>query len=274
VAPAPAPAQASATAALKPAAAARPPKLMFLLQEDCLDCPVKGMNMAENELIAKLSEKGYPLIDKSALEAANQMGQARLALSGNNDAAKQLGAMFGAKYVLVGKAVIQDVGEIVPGAGLKSIQTSIQLKIISAQTGQIVGATVKTASAAHISALNGAQKALSQAARDTVDGFVAPTLAAAAAKAGTEGGAVRVFATGVRDMAVYGALVAALEKTPRVTQVSTDRFNKQSGLLVLDLLFGGSGEDLAVAVDNLTLGGKGRISVQDFGVEQVDIRVK
>ena len=272
-------AQAStAPAALKPpplkAVAARPPKLMFLLQEDCLDCPVKGMNMAENELIAKLSEKGYPLIDKSALEAANQMGQARLALSGNNDAARQLGTMFGARYVLVGKAVIQDVGEIMPGAGMKSIQANIQLKIISAQTGQIVGATVKTASAAHISALNGAQKALAQAARETVDGFVAPTLAAQAAKAGSEGGAVRVFATGVRDMGIYGALVAALEKTPRVTQVSTDRFNKQSGLLVLDLLFGGSGEDLAVAVDNQPLGGKGRIFVQDFAAEQVDLRVK
>jgi len=256
------------------APAARPPKLMFLLQEDCLDCPVKGMNMAENELIAKLSEKGYPLIDKSQLEAANQMGQARLALSGNVDAARQLGTMFGARYVLVGKAVIQDVGEIVPGTGMRSIQTNLQLKIISAQTGQIVGATVKTASAAHISALNGAQKALAQAARDTVDGFVAPTLTAAAAKAGAEGGAVRVFATGVRDMAVYGALVAALEKTPRVTQVSPDRFNRQSGLLVLDLLFGGTGEDLAVAVDNQPLGGKRRIFVQDFGAEQVDLRIK
>ncbi|MDP3427926.1 MAG: caspase family protein, partial [Humidesulfovibrio sp.] len=206
-------AKAPAPAALRPQAAARPPKLMFLLQEDCLDCAVKGVNMAENELIAKLTEKGYPLIDKSQLEAANQMGQARLALSGNVDAAKQLGAMFGAKYVLVGKAVIQDGGEIMPGAGLKSIQTNIQLKIISAQTGQIVGATVKSASAAHISALNGAQKALAQAARDTVDSFVEPTLTAAAAKAGSEGGAVRVFATGVRNMAVYGALVAALEKT-------------------------------------------------------------
>jgi len=263
----------AAPAALKPVAA-KPPKLMFLLQEDCVNCPVKGMNMAENELIAKLSQKGYPLIDKSQLEAANQMGQARLALSGNVDAAKQLGAMFGAKYVLVGKAVIQDGGEIMPGTGLKSIQTNIQLKIISAQTGQIVGATVKTASAAHISALNGAQKALAQAAKDTVDGFVAPTLEEAAAKAGAEGGAVRVFATGVKDMAVYGALIAALEKTPRVTQVNTDRFNKQSGLLVLDLLFGGSGEDLAVAVDNQSLGGKRKIFVQDFGAEQVDIRVK
>ncbi|MBA4358538.1 MAG: hypothetical protein C0405_12530, partial [Desulfovibrio sp.] len=193
-----APAQASAPAPVRPAAAAKPPKLMFLLQEDCLDCPVKGMNMAENELIAKLSEKGYPLIDKSQLEAAHQMGQARLALSGNVDAAKQLGAMFGAKYVLVGKAVIQDVGEIMPGAGMKSIQANIQLKIISAQTGQIVGATVKSASAAHISALNGAQQALQKAARETVDAFVVPTLLAAAAKAGSEGGAVRVFATGVK----------------------------------------------------------------------------
>jgi hypothetical protein len=270
---APAPAPAPQPAPLRPVAA-KPPKLMFLLQEDCLDCPVKGMNMAENELIAKLSEKGYPLIDKSQLEAANQMGQARLALSGNVDAARQLGTMFGAKYVLVGKAVIQDVGEIVPGTGMKSIQANIQLKIISAQTGQIVGAAVKTAAAAHISALNGAQTALSQAARDTVDSFVAPTLQAAAAKAGSEGGSVRVFATGVKDLAVCGALIAALEKTPRVTQVSTDRFNRQSGLLVLDLLFGGSGEDLAVAVDNQALGGRRKIFVQDFGAEQVDIRIK
>jgi len=279
-APAPAAPQAAPAPALPPAAQAmapRPaklPKLMLLIQEDCVNCPVKGMNMAENELLARLSEKGYPLIDKSQWEAANQQGQARQALSGNDAAAKQLGAMFGAQYVLVGKAAIQDAGELMPGTGMRSIQTNIQLKVISSQTGQIVGSTVKSGAAAHISALNGAQQSLAQASRAAIDGYVVPTLVAVQQKAGTEGGVLRLFATGVKDMSAYAALLAALDKTPRVTEVTTDRYNKQSGLVVLDVRFGGTGEDLAVAVDNQSLGGKRRIFVQDFGASQVDVSIK
>lgn len=275
--PAPAPKAAPVAPAPKamPAAPApKLPKLMALIQEDCVNCPVKGMNMAENELLSRLSALGYPLIDKAQLEAANQQGQVRLALSGNADAAKQLGAMFGAQYVLVGKAAIQDAGEVMAGTGMRSIQTNIQLKIISAQTGQIVGSTVQSAAAAHVSALNGAQKALAQAARATIDGYVAPTLTSVAAKAAAEGGALRVFATGVKDLSAYGALLAALQKTPKVGEVATDRWNKQSGLVVLELRFGGTGEDLAVAVDNTPLSGKRRIVVQDFGPEQVDLSIR
>ncbi len=253
---------------------AKLPKLMILVQEDCVNCPVKGMNMAENELLARLSEKGYPLIDKSQWEAANQQGQARQALSGNDAAAKQLGAMFGAQYVLVGKAAIQDAGELMAGTGMRSIQTNIQLKIISSQTGQVLGSTVKSGAAAHISALNGAQQSLAQASRSAIDGYVVPTLAAVQQKAESEGGVVRVFATGVKDMSAYAALLAALDKTPRVTEVATDRYNKQSGLVVLDVRFGGTGEDLAVAVDNQQLGGKRRIFVQDFGANQVDVSIR
>jgi len=279
-APAPTPAPALKTGpAASPAAApatrsARLPKLMLLIQEDCVNCPVKGMSMAENEMLARLSALGYPLIDKAQLEAANQQGQVRLALSGNADAAKQLGAMFGAQYVLVGKAAIQDAGEVMAGTGMRSIQTNIQLKIVSAQTGQIVGSTVQSAAAAHMSALSGAQKALAQASRAAIDGYVAPTLTSVALKAASEGGVLRLFATGVTDMSAYGALLSALQKTPRVTEVATDRWNKQSGLVVLDVRFPGTGEDLAVAVDNTPLSGKRRIFVQDFGPEQVDVRIK
>jgi hypothetical protein len=276
-APAPAaPAAPIAAAQPKPAVQrqAKPPKLMLLVQEDCVNCPVKGMSMAENELLARLSALGYPLIDKAQLEAANQKGQVRLALSGDADAAKQLGAMFGARYVLVGKAAIQDAGEVMPGTNLRSIQTNIQLKIVSAQNGQVLGSTVQSAAAAHVSALNGAQKALAQASRATIDGYVAPTLTSLAMKDAAEGGQIRLFATGVGDMSAYASLLSALQKTPSVNEVATDRWNKQSGLLVLDVRYGGTGEDLAVAVDNTPLSGKRRIVVQDFAAGQVDVRIR
>ncbi len=88
------------------------------------------------------------------------------------------------------------------------------------------------------------------------------------------GGALRVFATGVKDLSAYGALLAALQKTPKVGEVATDRWNKQSGLVVLEVRFGGTGEDLAVAVDNTPLSGKRRVVVQDFGPEQVDLSIR
>lgn len=267
-------APAQAQAPMPAPRAAKPPKLMLLLQEDCVNCPVKGMNMAENELLARLAEKGYPLVDKAQLDAANQQGQTRLALSGDANAAKQLGAMFGAKYVLVGKAAIQDAGEVMPGTNMRSIQTNIQLKIISAQTGQILGSTVKSGVAAHMSALSGAQQALANAAKATVNDYVGPTLVQAQQKAEAEGGVVRVFATGVKDVSMYASLLSTLQKIPRMGEVATDRFNKQSGLLVLDVTFPGGGEDLAVALDNQGVGGKGRLFVQDFGPSQVDVRVK
>lgn len=269
---APAPAMAPARPAVQ--RPARLPKLMLLVREDCVNCPVKDMSMAENELLARLSALGYPLVDKARLAEAAQQAQARLALSGNADAARQLGASMGAQYVLVGTAAIQDAGEVMPGTNLRSIQTNIQLKIVSAQSGQVLGSTVQGAAAAHLSALNGAQKALAQASRAAIDGYVAPTLTSLALKDAAEGGQIRLFATGVGDMSAYASLLAALQKTPSVNEVATDRWNRQSGLLVLDVRYAGTGEDLAVAVDNTPLSGKRRIVVQDFAAGQVDVRIR
>lgn len=248
-------------------------KLMVLLQEKCVQCGVEGMGLAEAELLKILAEKGFDVVDKSQLEAAREKDQMRMAIAGNEKAAVSLAATHGAQYLLMGTATIQDVGEAVPGTGLKSIQTTIQAKLLSAQDGRVLGSTVEREAAAHISSLTGASLALQKAAQKVVEGTVIKSILAQASKAVQEGGRLRLYVTGVKDLATYSALTKALEATPSLTQLKRERWNQDSGLLVLEARFAGSSEDLAVSLDEKHFG-KHKISVRDFAARQIDLAVR
>ncbi len=103
-----------------------------------------GMRLAETELSNMFTAKGFDLVDRAQIEQIKSMDQSRQALEGNTDAAKQLGLQFGAQYVILGKAVLQDAGEAFTGSGLKSIQGTLQVKVLQSHTGLVLGSAVKT----------------------------------------------------------------------------------------------------------------------------------
>jgi hypothetical protein len=136
------------------------PKLVVLVEEDYVSMDKVGMQIAGTELSSQLADKGFDLVDQAQINAVRDRDQGRQALAGNAKAASALGQNFGAQYVIVGKAVAQDAGEAYAGSGMRSIQSSLQLRVIQTQTGNVLGSVVKNGVAAHISPLTGATKAL------------------------------------------------------------------------------------------------------------------
>lgn len=249
------------------------PKLMILIDEDYKSMDNLGMGIASTEMASLLGAKGFELVDKSQVDAVMNNNQGRQALAGNANAAKALGLKFGAQYVIVGKAVAQDAGEAYPGSGIKSIQASLQLKVIQTQTGLVLGSAVKNGVSAHMSPLTGATNAIQMSVQKAVDEYLVDAITNSFQGFLNNGSPLKLHVTGVNTFQKSKTVIEAVEKIERVASSKKEGWNKAGGVLVLDLLYKGTSEELAEALDGKKVGG-GKLEVVDVAPERLDCNLK
>ena len=248
------------------------PTLLVLVEEDYKSMDDLGMGIAGAELTALLKEKGFDLVDKAQLETVQAKDQARQALAGNDAAAAALGVNFGAQYVILGKAVAQDAGEAYAGTGLKSIQASLQLKVIQTQTAAVLGSVVKNAVSAHMSPLTGATNAFQDAARQASEDYLVNAITDSFQDFLNNGAPYKLQVSGVDAFAQYKAVAGSVETLDRVVSSKREGWNKAGGLLMLDLRFKGTSEELAMALDGREVGSR-RLEVTDLAPQRVDCQL-
>lgn len=249
------------------------PKLMVLIDEDYKSMDNLGMGIASTEMSSLLGAKGFELVDKAQVDAVMNNNQGRQALAGNANAAKALGLKFGAQYVIVGKAVAQDAGEAYPGSGIKSIQASLQLKVIQTQTGLVLGSAVKNGVSAHISPLTGATNAIQMSVQKAVDEYLVDAITNSFQGFLNNGSPLKLHVTGVNTFQESKMVIAAVEKIERVASSKKEGWNKTGGVLVLDLLYKGTSEELAEVLDGRKIG-NGKLEVVDVAPERLDCKLK
>jgi hypothetical protein len=249
------------------------PTLLVLIDEDYKSMDNLGMGIAGTELTNLLAAKGFDLVDKAQLETVLAKDQARQALGGNDAAAAALGANFGAQYVIVGKAVAQDAGEAYSGSGLRSIQASLQLRVIQTQTAAVLGSVVKNAVSAHISPLTGATNAFQDVARKAADDYLVNAVTGSFQDFLNNGAPIKLQVTGVKSFADYKAVAAAVETLPQIASSKREGWNKAGGIVALDLRYKGTSEELAMVLDGRELGQR-KLEVTDFAPQRVDCQLK
>jgi hypothetical protein len=261
------------------------PRLMILIEEEYIGMDNVGMCLAETEISSLLAAKGFDLVDRAQIEKIKSLDQSRQALAGNIAAAKRLGLDFGSQYVIVGKAVVQNVEiqgviddeesryVIVGKAGLKSLQASLQLKVIQTQTGLLLGSMVKNGISVHISPLTGAGKSLRIAAQKAVDEYLVDTITNSFQEFLNNGAPIKLHITGVKSFQQYKLIVSNIEIMDKVVSSKKEAWNKTGGLLVLDLRFKGTSEELAELLDGFNLG-KNSLEVVDFAPDRVDFNLR
>lgn len=249
------------------------PKLMVLIDEDYKSMDNLGMGIASTEMSSLLGAKGFELVDKAQVDAVMNNNQGRQALAGNANAAKALGLKFGAQYVIVGKAVAQDAGEAYPGSGIKSIQASLQLKVIQTQTGLVLGSAVKNGVSAHMSPLTGATNAIQMSVQKAVDEYLVDAITNSFQGFLNNGSPLKLHVTGVNTFQESKMVIAAVEKIERVASSKKEGWNKTGGVLVLDLLYKGTSEELAEVLDGRKIG-NGKLEVVDVAPERLDCKLK
>jgi len=248
------------------------PTVMVLMEESY---PAAGMDMnfAEAELIGLLKAKRFDLVDSAQIERIRTLASAQAILNGDLEAARQLGLQLGAQYVITGKAAVQDIGEVYAGSGLRSMQASLQARIIQTRTGRLLGSTVKTAAAAHASPITGASMAVSKAVQKACDDYLIDSITHSFQDFLNNGAPIKIQINGVttfdRNTDVTD-LIAGLDRTVHVRK---EGWHQTGGLLILDLRFRGTSEELARLLHNKTLADRS-LEVVDVAPDRLACKIR
>jgi len=173
----------------------------------------------------------------------------------------------------LGKAVVQDIGEAYPGSGMKSLQASLQVRVIQTQTGLVLGSVVKNGVVPHISPLMGATRALRISARKAVNEYLVDTITTSFQEYLNNGAPVKLHITGVKTFQQYQLTTSTIETLDRVVTSKKEGWSKTGGLLELDLRFKGTSEELATLLDGLSLGSN-HLTVVHLTPDRVDCNLQ
>ncbi len=136
----------------------------------------------------------------------------------------------------------------------------------------MLGSAVKNGVAAHISSLTGAAKAMKDAAQKAVDEYLVDTVTNSFQDFINNGAPLKLYITGVKSFKMYKQVAGAVETLEKMVSSKKDGWNKTAGMLVLDLRFKGTSEELADLLDGKRLD-KGRLEVVDLAPDRVDCNV-
>lgn len=155
------------------------PRIMVLIQENNLSTKSgtvidMNINTSETKLMEIMMEKGFTFVDMEAVKMKIDKTTAIAAISGDVDAAKNLGLMFGAEIVILGKAVSSvATGMEQKLGGMKSCQADITLRVIDVSNGEIIAVGSQHGAAVHIDEITGGNEAIKKAteliAKDIID---------------------------------------------------------------------------------------------------------
>ena len=230
------------------------------------------MDIARTEISRMLGSKGFDLVDRAPPGQGESLEQKGQALSGNSTVARNLGLEYGARYVIVGKAVARNAGEAYPGTGLQSIHAGIELQVIQTQTGSVLGSVVKNSVSAHISPVVGASKALKESAKKAVDEYLIDAISGSFQDFLNNGAPIRLTVTGIKNFGDYKVLASNIQTLEKVASSKKEGWNREGGILVMGLHFKGTSEELATLLDGRKLGTRA-LEVLDFVPEAVTCRM-
>jgi hypothetical protein len=202
--------------------------------------------------VSKIFHKaGYMMLDSAQIAALNAPQLKEEVLRGNPQALRTLVSATGADVILsaqVNNALYAK--QKVEGIPIYAVQSSVQLKAISAQNAHILAEALADSKGQGVSQGAAADKAMTAAAKATAD-QLAYNLAYSLVN-GRSGALAGRTVTVTVDNISFGdsrKLKASLEENADVVSVYQRNFS--SGTLLLDVVVGGAADDLAVVLEQL-----------------------
>lgn len=133
------------------------------------------MNIIDNTLMDKFTEKGFEMIDHQAAAQDIKVTQAYNVQDLSAQQARTLGNQANAEVVITGKGLAKLYGNI--GGGLKSVQADLSLRAVRTDTGQVLATATTHAAAVHISEVSAGNDALKKAATEAAEQLTTKILA-------------------------------------------------------------------------------------------------
>ena len=144
---------------------ANDPRVMVVIPEEHLRRPVPDP-AAETEIIRRLVDAGFRLVDQTQVAKVRESEILRQALAGDDEAWRRLGAEYDAEILVTGEAFSEFVGNF---RGLISCRARVEVRVIRVDTGEILTAYYVHESGVDISEAAAGKKALTKAGSSVAD---------------------------------------------------------------------------------------------------------
>jgi hypothetical protein len=215
---------------------------------------------AEETVIGALRDGGYTVVDSQTVRANILRDQAVQVLAGDQKAAVAVGSKLQAPWVVVGKGYAKSAGNVV-GSSMKSMQASVQLSLMDAESGEIITSTTGSSAKPHVDEVTGGGEALAVAAAEAVGKLVAAADRVDTTAAKTDR-PLNVTINGLRSYRHFVFLQEWIEKNAAGYQaIENEKYT--AGTAEMDVRCGLSGHAFAKKIATATF--------QGFSVNPVDV---
>lgn len=206
---------------------ANDPRIMVIIPEEHLRRPVPDP-AAETEIIRRLVDAGFRLVDQAQVAKVRNSEVLRQVLAGDEEARRRLATEYDAEILVTGEAFSEFVGNF---RGLISCRARVEVRVIRADTGEILTAYSVHESGVDISEAAAGKKALTKAGSSIADYLIQ---AIPARLAGSRRG-IQVF---VRNLTFSELLLLErkLKETPLVENVFIRDFTSGNARLDVETI--------------------------------------
>lgn len=124
----------------------------------------------ETEIIKRLLEKGFKVVDQSQVAKIRYSDQVKAALEGDTNLAVKIGLQYGAEVIIIGEAFSESAGRGI--GGMESCRARVEARAIKTDTGEILVADGRHAGSLDIAEAIAGKKALQKAGGELADYFI------------------------------------------------------------------------------------------------------
>ncbi|MBU4185839.1 MAG: hypothetical protein KKI12_06235 [Proteobacteria bacterium] len=245
------------------------PRVMVVIPEQHLTRRKVPDPAGETEIIKKLLEKGFKVVDQSQVKKIRYNDQVRAALAGDDKTAAKIGLQYGAEVIIVGEAFSEFATSGGVLGNMISCRARVEARAIRTDTGEIVAADGKHAAGIDISENIAGKKALQNAGGQLGDYLITQILSTWRSEV-VDATTVQLIIIGV-DYQQFAKFKMLLKDSVRgVKAIHQRSFSEKRG--VLDIDFKGDPQALA---DELALKdfGNFKVAITNFTSNRLDLEV-
>jgi len=245
------------------------PRVMVVIPEQHLARRKVPDPAGETEIIKRLLEKGFKIVDQSQVKRIRYNDQVRAALAGDDKTAAKIGLQYGAEVIIVGEAFSEFATSGGVLGSMISCRARVEARAIRTDTGEIIAADGKYAAGIDISENIAGKKALQNAGGQLGDYLITQILSGWRSEV-VDATTVQLIIIGV-DYQQFAKFKMLLKGSVRgVKAIHQRSFSGKRG--VLDIDFKGDPQALA---EELALKdfGNFKVAITNFTSNRLDLEV-
>ncbi len=218
----------------------------YVVREVSIVHETGDMSIAENEMMQKLLNSGFNVVDEATVLKDIKLHNALRIENLDDDTIKDIGKISNADVVIYGKALAMLYGKV-EGSEMKSVQADVSLRAVDADDGRVLASGEQHASSVNIDEITAGNDAIKKATDKLADSMIA-IIQNKWKREMNNGSIIQLTVNGIKTAGDIAALKDALMATSGVKDAYTRSMG--NGSATVDVDYKGSASTLITSLLN------------------------